>query len=80
MLNRRTFIQAAALALPLASCGSREEAPAESGASSGATIGNLTGEQMDIARRDAAQFERVLEVVRKGEVPYGVEPRFFPSV
>jgi hypothetical protein len=76
-MDRRSFIQAATLALPLAGCASREDSPAEIQT---ANIGNLTREQMDVARRDAAQFESVLEVVRKADLPYAVEPRFFPSV
>ena len=77
MLNRRTFIQAATLALPLAGCAARDEPPTQE--QSGA-IGNLNREQMDAVERDAAQFESALEAVRKFDVPYGVEPRFYPSV
>ena len=77
MLNRRAFIHAAALAAPLAGCATRNEPPTQE--QTGA-IGNLNREQMDAAERDAAQFEGALEAVRKFDVAYAVEPRFFPSV
>jgi hypothetical protein len=77
MLNRRSFIQAATVALPLAGCSSGEDSSPDEPR---ATIVNLTPELMDAARRDAAQFESALEAVRKADVPYSVEPRFFPSV
>jgi hypothetical protein len=70
MLSRRAFIQSAALAIPLASCRAgnvRDETP----------IGNLTPNQMEIARKNAAQFENTLETIRKADVPYSVEPRFY---
>jgi hypothetical protein len=73
MLNRRRFIQATALALPLAGCTPqpRPDEPA---------MGNLTREQMEAARKSANDFESLLEAVRKADVPYSVEPLFYPSV
>ncbi|HYR86634.1 MAG TPA: hypothetical protein VE422_21280 [Terriglobia bacterium] len=73
MLNRRGFIQAAALAFPLAGCTSRP-APGEP------QIGNLTPEQMETARTSARDFEKLLESIRKAEVPYSLEPHFYPSL
>jgi len=72
MLSRRAFIQSTALAIPLASCTAgnvREETP----------IGNLTPNQLEEARRNAAQFENSLETIRTADVPYSVEPRFYRS-
>jgi len=73
MLNRRRFIQATALALPLAGCTSRP-APGEP------PVGNLTPEQMQAARKSARDFESLLENIRKAEVAYSIEPHFFPSL
>ena len=73
MLNRRKFIQATALALPLAGCGPQPQ-PGEQ------VIGNLTPEQMAAARKSAADFEKLLDAVRKAQVPYAIEPHFYPSL
>jgi hypothetical protein len=73
MLTRRGFIEAAAVMLPLASC-ARNIQPSES------AIGNLSPEQMENVRKEAAQFETALNAVRKADVPYAVAPRFYPQV
>ena len=76
MLSRRKFIQGAVVTLPIAAssgCG-RGERPKEQ------AIGNLSPEQMETARKEAAQFENALNAVRKADVPYSVEPRFYPPV
>lgn len=62
MLNRRTFLKATALAVPLAGCTSKDTTPHE-----------------EAVRKNAEQFESTLEAVRKADVPYSVEPTFYPS-
>jgi hypothetical protein len=62
------------MALSLTSCTGRETLP-QSG-----VIGNLTPEQMEMARRNAAGFESVLETVRNADVPYATEPKFYRSL
>jgi hypothetical protein len=74
MLNRRRFIQATTLALPLAGCGPQAK-PGEQ-----QTIGNLTAEQMEAVRKRATDFESLLNNVRKAQVPYAMEPQFYPSL
>jgi hypothetical protein len=73
MLTRRNFIQAAALTLPLTSC-AKDAPPAEP------SIGNLSPQQMEAVHKDAGQFENALNAVRRADVPYAVEPRFYPPV
>ena len=73
MLTRRDFIQAAAITLPLAAC-ARDAGPKEP------PIGNLSAEQMEVVRKEAAQFENALNAVRKADVPYSVAPRFYTPV
>ena len=74
MLNRRAFIETAVLAIPLAGC-ARTGTPAEE-----TPIGNLTPQQMAAVRQNAGQFESTLEIVRKADIPYAMEPRFYPTV
>jgi len=65
MLNRRDFVKIAAVGtLPLAACSASEQPGAED----------------EAVRRHAAQFEPVLDAVRKADVPYDVEPLFFVSL
>jgi hypothetical protein len=73
MLNRRDFIEAAVMTLPLTAC-ARDTGPKEP------PIGNLSPEQMEAVRKEAAQFENALNAVRKADVPYSVAPRFYPPV
>jgi len=73
MPTRRHFIQAAAVALPLASCGG-SVLPKEP------AIGNLSPEQMENVHKETAQFENALNAVRKADVPYAIAPRFYPPV
>jgi len=76
MLNRRDFIQAAVVTLPVvgSSACARYAGPNEP------PIGDLSPQQMEIVRKDAAQFENALNVVRKADVAYSVAPRFYPPV
>jgi hypothetical protein len=73
MITRRGFLQSAALTLPLAGCGrdALQQPPA---------IGNLSAKQMEDVRKEITQFEQVLDVVRKAEVSYAIEPRFYTTV
>jgi hypothetical protein len=73
MLTRRDFFQTAALTLPLAGC-TREAQPQP------APIGKLSPQQMEEVRKEAKQFEQIADVVRKADVPYAIEPRFYPTV
>ena len=73
-MNRRAFIQTAAIALSATSCTPRETPPQND------VIGNLTPEQMETARRNAAAFESVLETVRDADVPYAIEPEFYRTL
>jgi hypothetical protein len=73
MLTRRDFIHATVLTLPLASC-ARNVQPVEP------AIGNLSPQQMENVRKEAAQFETALNAVRKADVPYAIAPRFYPPV
>ena len=73
MPTRRHFIQAAAVTLPLAGC-ARNVPPEEP------EIGNLSPEQRENVRKERAQFENLLNVVRKADVPYAIAPRFYPPV
>jgi hypothetical protein len=43
-------------------------------------IGNLSPEQMGKVRQETVQFEQILDTVRKADVSYAVEPRFYPTV
>ena len=74
MPTRRHFIQAAAVTLPLAGCGSTVPAPKEP------AIRNLSAEQMENVHKESLQFENTLNAVRRAEVPYAVAPRFYPAV
>jgi len=76
MLSRRDFIQWAAVTLPLvgSSACAKVAGPQEP------AIGDLSPEQMEAARKEAAQFENALNTVRKADVPYSVAPRFCPPV
>jgi hypothetical protein len=73
MLTRRDFIQSAVITLPLAGC-ARAVPPQP------AAIGNLSPQQMEEVRKEITQFEQVLDAVRKSDVPYATEPRFYPTV
>jgi hypothetical protein len=76
MLSRRDFIEAAVVTLPMAgsSACARYAGPNEP------AIGNLSPEQMQAVRKEAAQFENALNAVRKTDVSYSVAPRFYPPV
>ena len=76
MLNRRDFIEAAVVTLPIvgSSACARYAGPNEP------AIGNLSPEQMETVRKETAQFENALNAVRKADVPYSVAPRFYPPV
>ena len=76
MLNRRDFIQGAALTLPIvgSSACAKVAGPQEP------AIGDFSPEQTAAVRKEAAQFENALNTVRKADVPYSVAPRFCPPV
>lgn len=65
-MNRRSFIASATLAIPLAGCTSNQKKEPDSNSAA--------------VEHNAAEFEKVLDVVRKFDVPYAVEPRFYPSL
>ena len=73
-MNRRAFIQTTVIALSATGCTSRQTSPQND------VIGNLTPEQMETARRNAAAFESVLETVRDADVPYAIEPEFYRTL
>jgi hypothetical protein len=73
MITRRDFLQSAAVTLPLAGCG-RDVLPQPP------AIGNLSPKEMEDVRKETTQFEKVLDAVRKAEVSYAIEPRFYPTV
>ena len=78
-MNRRVFVKITAAALPIAGC--TPETPPEDALSKTLhkTKANLTDEQLRQARQYEQQFQGALEVVRKADVPYVVEPRFYPG-